>query len=135
MPIDTSIYQNTGQKPLDIGGLIEMARGAQRLQAESSLGDIYAGATNPDGTIDAGKLGAATNMRRAGVMAPELAARTQQLTKGQNDIDRQKLEDLKKGVAQQRELTTYALKLSEACRQSIERGWGYALPALPPQAQ
>lgn len=95
MPIDSSIYQNAGPKPLDLNSLINMARGAQRLQGESAMGDIYAGATNPDGTLDTGKLGSATNMQRAGVMAPELAAQTQARAQGQQHIDRGKLDNLR----------------------------------------
>lgn len=84
---------NIGPKPIDIGSLINMARGAQRLGAESQMGDIYGGATGPDGTIDPSKLGAAANMRRAGVYAPQLAQQAQGLTQGQNIIDKQKLDN------------------------------------------
>jgi hypothetical protein len=86
---------NIGPKPLDIGSLIEMARGAQRLQGESAMGDIYARATNPNGTMNTERLGSAENKQRAGVMAPQLATHTQMLTQGQQVIDKQKMDNLR----------------------------------------
>ncbi len=93
MPLDPSIFQNAGPKPIDIGSLIEMARGKQRLDAESSMGDIFAGAANDDGSIDTGKLATATNLRRAGPYAANLAQQSQALQQGGNIIDGQKMEN------------------------------------------
>ena len=70
-----------------------MARGAQRLQGESALGDIYSGAQGPDGSFDPGKIATPDNLRRAGVMAPQLAQSGQALAQGQNVIDGQKMEN------------------------------------------
>jgi hypothetical protein len=94
MPIDSSIYSNIkGPQQLDIGSLINTARAAQQLQGESSLGDIYKQATNPDGSIDAGKLG--TLAPSAGVLAPQVAAQAQERQQGQQAIDRNKLDNLR----------------------------------------
>jgi hypothetical protein len=93
MPLDPSVLTGAGPKPIDIGSLIDMARGKQRLDAESSLGGIIGQATNPDGSIDAGKLGRLAP--QAGVMAPEMAARAQQFQANQNVIDRGKLDNLR----------------------------------------
>lgn len=94
MPIDPSIYKNVeGPKPLDIGGLISTARGAMQYQGEAAIGDIYKQATNPDGSIDAGKLGLLAP--GAGVKAPEIATHAQKLQQGQQTIDRNKLDNLR----------------------------------------
>jgi hypothetical protein len=91
MPLDPSIFQNAGPKPMDIGSLIEMARGKQRLDAESSLGGIIGAATRPDGSIDPAEVGRRAGM--AGVLAPDMAARAQSYQQGQNAINQQQMEN------------------------------------------
>lgn len=94
MPVDASIYSKlNGPAPIDIGGLVNTARGALQLQGESSLGDIYSKSTNPDGSIDAGKLGRLAPS--AGVLAPQVAQQAQERQQGQQQIDRTKLDNLR----------------------------------------
>lgn len=94
MPIDASIYSKlNGPTPIDINGLVGTARNALQLQGESSLGDIYGKSTNPDGTVDAGKLGRLAPS--AGVLAPQVAQQAQSLTQGQQSIDRTKMDNLR----------------------------------------
>lgn len=94
MPIDASIYaKSEGAKPIDIGQLLSTAINAQTYQGRAALPDIYQKATNPDGTIDAGRLGQLAPT--AGVMAPEVAAQAQARQQGQQAIDSKKMDNLR----------------------------------------
>lgn len=95
MPIDASIYSRLAgaTQGADPNAMINMARNALQFSGESQLGDIYKQSTNPDGTIDAGKLGSLAP--QAGVLAPQVAAQAQARAQGQQIIDRNKLDNLR----------------------------------------